>query len=175
MNMSESREQLCPWCQTLITWDPEIGPEEECPHCFNELSGYRSLKLKIDKSEKFQEDEPLIADEDEDEDLSSSEGLLNLEELDEFQPDPITETVQSIIDLQDEAPECPNCREFMMFTGTRKMTGSEFTAHAPTVLGKPILQTPFVMNQYLCPHCFHIAFILSEDDRLEMVRRLRGE
>ena len=161
--MSESKEQLCPWCQTLITWDPEIGPEEECPHCYNEISGYRSLKLKIDKSGKFEENETSILDENEDEDE------------DEFQPDPVAEAVQSIVDSQEEAPECPNCREFMLFTGKRKVTASEFLPHAPALLGKPILQTLYAMDQYLCPHCFRMDVILSEDDRLEMVRRLRGE
>ena len=98
-----------------------------------------------------------------------------MEELDEFQPDPVTEAVQSIVDSQEEAPECPNCREFMLFTGKRKVTASEFLPHVPALLGKPILQTPYGMDQYLCPHCFRMDVILSEDDRLEMVRRLRGE
>jgi hypothetical protein len=30
--MNEKDEVICPWCHTEIVWDPEIGPEEECPH-----------------------------------------------------------------------------------------------------------------------------------------------
>ncbi len=45
--MSTNEEIVCPWCQTEIVWDPEIGPEDECPHCFNELNDYRSIDLKV--------------------------------------------------------------------------------------------------------------------------------
>jgi Zn finger protein HypA/HybF involved in hydrogenase expression len=41
---------VCPWCQSEIVWDEQIGPEENCPHCFNELGDYRSINL--DKNDK---------------------------------------------------------------------------------------------------------------------------
>lgn len=42
---------VCPWCHSEIVWDEEIGPEEHCPHCSNELSGYRTLQVGIEQEE----------------------------------------------------------------------------------------------------------------------------
>lgn len=43
--------EICPWCQTDIIWDEEIGPESVCPHCENELKDYRSLTLDLTEPE----------------------------------------------------------------------------------------------------------------------------
>lgn len=43
---------VCPWCQTEIVWDEELGPEEECPYCHNELKGYRTLNIDIGDEEQ---------------------------------------------------------------------------------------------------------------------------
>lgn len=42
---------ICPWCDSEIVWDPEFGPEELCPHCHNELNGYRTLNIALDEDE----------------------------------------------------------------------------------------------------------------------------
>ncbi len=47
--MTEST--VCPWCQTEIVWDEELGPEKHCPHCDNELEGYRTISLNLDDEE----------------------------------------------------------------------------------------------------------------------------
>ena len=65
--MSANEEVVCPWCQTEIVWDPEIGPEDECPHCFNELNDYRSIDLKVKQTGqplRFNEQEYAESDED---------------------------------------------------------------------------------------------------------------
>ena len=36
-------------------WDEELGPEQHCPHCGNELSGYRTLKLGVDDEDEADE------------------------------------------------------------------------------------------------------------------------
>ncbi len=43
---------VCPWCHSEIVWDPELGPEEFCPHCGNELSGYRTLNIELEDEEE---------------------------------------------------------------------------------------------------------------------------
>ncbi|MEK3948208.1 hypothetical protein MHB46_06925 [Paenibacillus sp. FSL H7-0703] len=34
---------ICPWCNMEIIWDEELGPEEECPYCHNDLKGYSDI------------------------------------------------------------------------------------------------------------------------------------
>lgn len=46
-----SDRQICPWCQTEIVWDEEIGPEETCPYCLNELGEYRTLQIELNREE----------------------------------------------------------------------------------------------------------------------------
>ncbi|WP_308737499.1 hypothetical protein [Paenibacillus sp. AR247] len=43
---------VCPWCQTEIVWDEELGPEDECPYCHNELKGYRTLSIQLGADEE---------------------------------------------------------------------------------------------------------------------------
>ncbi|EXX88342.1 hypothetical protein CH50_03625, partial [Paenibacillus darwinianus] len=40
---------VCPWCDTEIVWDEELGPEEYCPHCENDLKAYRTVSFSIDE------------------------------------------------------------------------------------------------------------------------------
>ena len=44
-NQGNETGLMCPWCATEIIWDEELGPEPNCPHCENELGGYRTLSL----------------------------------------------------------------------------------------------------------------------------------
>lgn len=61
---------VCPWCHTEIVWDEEFGPEETCPHCNNELSGYRTVTLG---SDDLEEDEPETEDEPKSEEISDED------------------------------------------------------------------------------------------------------
>ncbi|MCP3744574.1 MULTISPECIES: hypothetical protein [Paenibacillus] len=41
---------ICPWCNMEIIWDEELGPEEECPYCHNDLKGYSDITDDEDES-----------------------------------------------------------------------------------------------------------------------------
>ncbi|MEW9699706.1 hypothetical protein [Paenibacillus sp. SI8] len=161
--MSANEEVVCPWCQTEIVWDPEIGPEEECPHCFNELNDYRSIKLTVKQTGqplRFKEDvEP-------DEDLSTAWDGSD-EPLDGY-----GEAIQRISDEQEEAPECSGCHEFMLLAGNEVM-GDSFTPHIPKLLGRAFVSGPLTMNVYVCPSCFKVEKFLSDTDRLLMVEQIK--
>lgn len=166
----EQQEIICPWCQSEIHWDPEIGPEDMCPHCFNELGGYRSIQIGVDNQadtddEDWEElDEPL--------DLDVADDNWD-EESDE--EDAYGKTVQACIDEQEEAPECLSCRELLLLTGERTVTQDEFAAHLPAVLGKQIVSTPFTLQVYVCPSCFRIEQVLADKDRMAMIEQLNRE
>ncbi|WP_058303205.1 hypothetical protein [Gorillibacterium timonense] len=161
--MSENDTQICPWCQTEIVWDPEIGPEEVCPHCLNELGDYRSV------SYHSHADEEEAAHEDEEEENSEIE---NTDYFEDEEPDPYQEKVQSIIDTQLEAPECPSCRELMLFGGQVRLSGQRFTPTEPAELQKPFLPEILEMDLYVCPSCFKTETYLAEPGRLRLTQTL---
>lgn len=173
------QEIICPWCQTEIVWDPEIGPEEMCPHCYNELSGYRSIQVKLqpltgERASQggipdIDEDEEDVLDEDEWDGLDVPDAeWIGEEELDSY-----GEAVQACLDGQDEAPECMGCRELMLRAGDREIGVAEFTALLPAPLGKPFLHAPFKLQVYVCPSCFKVESLLGEADRLLMVEAMK--
>jgi hypothetical protein len=176
--MLDEQEIICPWCQTEIVWDPDIGPEETCPHCYNELSGYRSIQVNL-KAPGQRLPSDALSDEDDEEDLLDEDewdGLdvpeaewLNGEELDTY-----GEAVQACIDQQEEAPECVSCRELMLHAGDREIGQAEFSPIVPLPLGKPFLHAPFKLQMYVCPSCFKVETLLGEADRLLMVEALKN-
>jgi hypothetical protein len=60
MSNETNELKICPWCDTEFIWDPEIGPENQCPYCENELSDYRSVFVNL-----VDEDEELLENQDE--------------------------------------------------------------------------------------------------------------
>ena len=90
--MPQNQNQICPWCQTEIVWDDEIGPESVCPHCLNELTEYRTVHVRRDASIAFEE-----------------------EPNDEWNR--YTLAAERFLDTQEEALECPHCQEYMVFAG----------------------------------------------------------
>ncbi|MVO98947.1 hypothetical protein [Paenibacillus lutrae] len=157
----EEKETFCPWCQTEIVWDPEIGPEESCPHCYNELGNYRSLTLGSELNEEDDEDEdekPPVAD--------SGEDLLW--EEDAGYTDAYAEAVMSCLDTQEEAPECSSCRELMLHAGTQS-PGADYKAAIPAALGKPFLDDGYKLNVYVCPSCFKVETFLDDAARERML------
>ncbi|UVI28708.1 hypothetical protein [Paenibacillus spongiae] len=166
---------ICPWCQTEIVWDEEIGPERYCPHCENELSGYRTMQIGIDDSEDDEDDE------DEDDEEEVEESWDSDRSFDESAGSFLTrsrehlmleETVERILDQQVEVPECPSCREYMLEVGVEHVTGSQFNPAQSAGLNTPLLTAPFRIIRYVCPSCFSVLGKLAQDDQERMVHVL---
>ncbi|SFJ02083.1 hypothetical protein SAMN02799624_03033 [Paenibacillus sp. UNC496MF] len=159
---------VCPWCQTEIVWDEEIGPERYCPHCENELSGYRTLQLDVDEAG---EEDPGEQEEDDNQAWSGDGGDQDLTDFREYNRERLAldGTMERMLDDQLEAPECPNCRELMLEAGTHIVTGDAFKARIPAALGAPVVETPFALVMYVCPSCFHTENRLSVQDQERLV------
>ncbi|MBD2848447.1 hypothetical protein IDH44_24965 [Paenibacillus sp. IB182496] len=168
---------VCPWCDTEIIWDEEIGPEDYCPHCENELKGYRSLSLDMEESE-------------------DSEGKASVEEYQEDQEDllyPISdlaegpedegfrhtnrrglvqeEAVSRLLEPQEEMPECPSCRELMLETG-RQLHGPG-TGYVPREIGEgSSMPAEFTVVWYVCPACFDLQQRMTLKDRIKLLGKL---
>ncbi|GMK48764.1 hypothetical protein [Paenibacillus glycanilyticus] len=162
-------QTICPWCDTEIVWDEEIGPEKHCPHCENELSGYRTMQIGIDRDEDEQDDNW-----DEEQEEQKQDDSYNDESNEGFRQMNVSwlaaeETIRQITDSQEEAPECPSCREYMLEAG-KQTVSLQPTVHAVT--GKPVIQSPFETVTYICPSCFQTSTVLSEKARNQMLELL---
>lgn len=175
---------VCPWCQTEIVWDEEIGPEETCPHCANELKGYRTLSIALGTEEEEAEldEEVDISDRDDEEETASgsfwppeTESLSSLRTIDKYGDDvdlyAFEESVEKLLDEQEEAPECVHCREYMLLAGTQRVEEG-FTPATPALVKGPLLKPPFDLHVYICPGCFQVHTSLAEEDRLRLIRGL---
>ncbi|MNW39409.1 hypothetical protein D3C74_164990 [compost metagenome] len=186
---------ICPWCQTEIVWDEELGPEEECPHCHNELKGYRTLNINIGASEdELEDDDDYSPDHDDhhnhehhdhehDHDIlhglwGEDEGghlgaIKRVEAFTEAGGDLLAyeSGVEEILDGQEEVPECPHCREYMLYAGTQSV-GEDFAPVVPEGLSKALLKTNAKFNVYVCSACFSVSRFLSEDDRISLIRNI---
>lgn len=164
--MNAKDEVICPWCHTEIVWDPEIGPEDECPHCLNDLGDYRSIDLKIKQT-----GQPLVFGEDTgDEDDFTDNWDDSDDSIDSY-----GETVQKLTDEQEEAPECSNCHEFMLLAGAELQDKNTYIPHVPKLLNVPFLKAPFTLQVYVCPSCFKVEKFLADADRITLVERLKQE
>jgi len=146
--MSDNPATICPWCQTEIVWDEEIGPEETCPNCFNELGDYRSLHVRLEG------DELQLSSGDEDE----------LTELSGYQL-----AVRQRLEQQEDGMECPRCQEEMVLAGTTRLTADTFTPYARSEEVPAFIEPPFAVNLFVCPSCFQVAYSLADEDRVRLV------
>ncbi|SEN78121.1 hypothetical protein [Paenibacillus sp. OV219] len=184
MNEKHEDHAICPWCHTEIVWDEEIGPERNCPHCENELSGYRTLQIgmeledeetdTVDSNEQEDDTDWEEEYEDEGEGEGSHSHSHDLSELRPYNRDQLAleETMNRILDDQLEAPECPSCREFMIEAGTQTVKEKRFTPKVSAALGEPILEAPFELVLYVCPSCFHTQNRLSVKGQERLVSLL---
>lgn len=174
---------ICPWCATEISWDEEIGPEENCPHCENELNGYRTMQFGIGEDEELFEDEDVQvkaeewSEEDEEEDTLDNKHKQWLEQGEGYRNTngallAIEGSLQNIFDDQEEVPECPSCREYMLEAGIQKISEQNFVSTIAPSLGGPILPAPFELKWYVCPACFNTTSVLSNKDRDVLINRL---
>lgn len=172
---------ICPWCQTEIVWDEEIGPEEECPYCHNELKGYRTLNIDLGSDEDWEEEES----------PSEARDTLGLwQEDEESQLNAIRRGeafagaggdllayesgVEKQLDTQEEVPECPHCREYMLHVGTEPLATGFRPIHLQAK-DSPLLQASSVLNVYVCSACFSVSRFLSEDDRNHLIKIVSAE
>jgi hypothetical protein len=170
---------VCPWCDTEIVWDEEFGPEDTCPHCNNELKGYRTISVSsADLEDELPEEEApkdeAVSDDDlwGDIDKDSVVPIFNtLEQYrDEYDLNRYEASVSAIIAEQEEAPECPQCHELMLFAGAQPVT--DFKPSSPAAFGAAVLKSPFSLNIHVCPSCFHVQQSLAHADRVQLVRNL---
>jgi len=160
--LSQAEDLFCPWCQTEIVWDPEIGPETSCPHCYNDLGDYRSIQLTVKQT-----GQSIQFDEDEDEEYHDIDEA-ELEAMD----DEYEEGVQRLLDHQEEAPECTSCQSFMLLAGTRTSPDS-FVPFVHQAIKKPLLSASHASQVYVCPSCFKVEHVLAEKDRVAMIELLK--
>ncbi|WP_217559569.1 hypothetical protein [Paenibacillus sp. GbtcB18] len=157
----EEQKTVCPWCQTEIVWDPEIGPEEECPHCYNELSDYRSIRIGADEEDADEPDEDAVP-------AAGSDDFLDWEEEDGYTNE-YAEAVRNVLDTQEEAPECSACRELMLHGGTQVTEGTGYAPVIPGTVGKAFLNPGYKLNVFVCPSCFKVETFLAEEDREKLL------
>ncbi|NKI23077.1 hypothetical protein HFN20_17915 [Paenibacillus dendritiformis] len=174
--MSETGKTICPWCDTEIVWDEELGPEDECPHCHNELNNYRTLNIELEK----EEDEGSSAGEREEEEEPEEKGWSNFgwDDGGVLYSDTATlryqEGVDQVLHSQEEVPECPHCREYMLLAGTETVSGTGFKPAKPEVLAAPLLEPPFDVNVYVCTSCFQVSKLLAAPYREAMMENVRN-
>lgn len=163
-------QTVCPWCESNIIWDEEIGPEKHCPHCDNELSGYRTLEL--DSKLDDEDDDPSYEGEQGDNDWEDDEQSI----LRSTREIAANSQIQSLLDGQFEMPECTNCREYMLEVGEQTIgQQGEFTAVTAPKSGLPIVTTPMKVTWYVCPSCHRTDSYLSIHDRKQMLDSLSEE
>ena len=160
-DITMEEKTTCTWCESEIIWDPEIGPEKYCPHCDNELSGYRTIEVDADDVAENEEEE-YNWDEDE-------EGRGILRSARELATHSV---ISQILNEQFEVPECPNCREFMLETGTQTV-GAQGDFEAKLSPNQtPLLKTPFKVIHYVCPSCYRTENYLNYEDRKHLLDEL---
>lgn len=173
-------QDICPWCLTEIVWDEEIGPEKHCPHCENELGGYRTVQFG--GASHDEEDEEQMEQGEQEEWLESdgsegSEEALWMEQGEGFRHSnrswlAAEQTLQETIDQQEEVPECPTCREYMLEMGTQTLPEGQFKPAIVPSTGQSVMEAPFNVVWYVCPACFQTSSLLSAADRDALVKRL---
>jgi hypothetical protein len=145
-----TQQQVCTWCQSEIAWDEELGPETTCPHCYNELSEYRTLAVPLKR-----EAAAIPFDEETNDHWSR-----------------YSRAAEAYLDAQEEALECPLCQEYMVLAGEQHVPESHFVPKAPLPQYPAFLRGPYRMDVFVCSHCFTVHQRLSEKDRTALVKRL---
>ena len=148
-----SDTQICPWCHMEIVWDEELGPEKECPHCYNELDDYRTLSVELEPAE----DVPRGFDAD-------APDLFDYEE-----------GIEQYYRLQDHdlALDCDQCQERMLVVGEQSVEAAGF-APAKYEGKPPVLKAPFRVLVHVCPSCFQVKSTLDEAGRVSMMNAVKG-
>jgi hypothetical protein len=184
----EAKGQVCPWCDTEIVWDPEIGPEEECPHCLNPLGNYSSIVLPIRNGGRSESATQAQSTQTTDHAVRPGQPVEADEELDIFDElddgfedsdaaiEAYEEAVELVVNGQEEAPECPSCRQFMLHVGDQQNPpAAKFEPIVPNTVGSALVRQDYSLKMYVCPSCFRVDYWLSEQDRAQIVNRLQAQ
>lgn len=163
---------VCPSCHTEIVWDPEIGPEELCPHCYNPMEEYSTVQLKVNNQTEanvrqqhpFNDNEEDL-DEEQD-DLSALDDWEDTEDLQGYE-----DAVTLYLDNQEEAIQCERCHDYMILAGHQQITSPQFVPNVPRSVGRALLNTPFRLKMFVCPACFQVSYQVAEEDRLAAVQQ----
>ena len=157
-------QTTCPWCESDIIWDAEIGPEKNCPHCENELSGYRTLEIDLDDEEM--EDQHVDPNESDWED--DDRGILRT-----TREIAANSSLQAILNEQFEMPECTNCREYMVEAGMQVVgEDGHFESKVSPANGLPLINKSFKVIWYVCPTCYRTDSYLDLLDRKQLLDAL---
>lgn len=167
--MKEELQTVCPWCESDIIWDEELGPEKYCPHCDNEISGYRTIEIDGD-----------YADEEDDEEYSDDSEVGEWEEetsiLRSTREIAANSRIQSLLDEQFEMPECTNCREYMLEVGEQALSEqNQFVPITVKQTGKLLVPKTMKVTWYVCPSCYRTDSYISVHDRKHMLDALSEE
>ncbi|MFS1511517.1 hypothetical protein VQL36_03635 [Chengkuizengella sp. SCS-71B] len=178
----EENSKVCPWCDTEIVWDQEIGKEEHCPHCLNELGNYRTMNVEIDQEEEEYEvkNKTKNIKQDENKENGSTPTLDSF--ISQMETEPKSEDLlqyeQGVYHYrrkQEESFECSNCHDFMLLVGDHEVKKDDFIPYIPVSQVQGVLQAPYKMNLYICPSCFEMKAVLSEQARISMMNALKNQ
>jgi glutaredoxin len=184
-------ESHCPHCDNELSAyrTIELGYDEEEVEADEHERSVQALKIndarratKQHGSESQQDDwaEDELEEEAEEDDSNDPNHKRWLEQGDGFRNADsarfaVEETVQRVLDDQDEVPECPSCRAYMIEAGVQTLEEQQFESRIAPSLGKAVLPTPFKITLYVCPACYHTSSLLSSGDREQMINRLTPE
>ncbi|HEY8530361.1 MAG TPA: hypothetical protein VIL22_11840 [Paenibacillaceae bacterium] len=79
--------------------------------------------------------------------------------------------VDKWLETQREVPECPSCREYMIEGGSLRIGPEGFRPYTPPKAAHPVLDASFEATVYVCPSCFSVHFVLSDEDRAAVIRK----
>ncbi|NDI35711.1 hypothetical protein [Chengkuizengella sediminis] len=178
----EENNTVCPWCDTEIVWDEEIGKEEQCPHCLNELGNYRTMSVELDQEDEENEVKNKTKNIKQDEEKEDRSTPILDSFISQMETEPKTEDLlqyeQGVYHYrrkQEESFECSNCHDFMLLVGDHEVKKDDFIPYVPVSQVQGVLQAPYKMNLYICPSCFEMKAVLSEQDRISMMNVLKTQ
>jgi glutaredoxin/transposase-like protein len=179
-------ESHCPHCDNELSayrtielgYDEDEVEEDEHERSVQALKindSRRAAKNGAFEQDEWSEDE--AAEEEEEDDSDDPNHKRWLEQGDGYRSADsarfaVEETIQRVLDDQDEVPECPVCRSYMIEAGVQMVGDQNFESRIAPSLGGPVLTTPFKLSMYVCPACYHTSSMLSLSDREQMIKRL---
>jgi predicted RNA-binding Zn-ribbon protein involved in translation (DUF1610 family) len=165
--MSDQQTTICPWCQTEIAWDEDLGPEEQCPHCLNELSDYRSVSLFEDDGDQSGVAEHVQAHEHTGPSLSDASSDDDLYAMSAYEV-----VSRQLLDRQEVLADCVTCGQEMIHIGQLAPSDIVKQPISTAEWKRPLLGGKIHLDAFLCPTCFRVETKLTDPARVEFVKQL---